>query len=220
MTSNPTAAKHVISTRKLVVTAMLSAVAFALQFIEVPIPALIPSFVKMDVSDLPELLGAFALGPVYGAVIALLKNVLHIVIKGTSSGGAGELCNFLLGVFFVVPAGAIYKAMKPKNPEELTREENKRQGLKAAIIGALVGAVVMAVGSVPLNYFVTYPIYAAMFGGMELIIGAYQAILPSVKSLLQCLIIFNMPFTFVKGILDVAICFLIYKPLSPILHSK
>ena len=95
MTNNPTAARA-LSTRKIVVTAMLSAVAFALQFIEFPIPMLIPSFVKMDVSDLPELLGAFALGPVYGAVIALLKNLLHIVIKGTSSGGVGELCNFLL----------------------------------------------------------------------------------------------------------------------------
>ena len=109
--------------------------------------------------------------------------------------------------------------MKPKNTENMSRQEIKFKGLKAAILGALVGAVVMAVGSVPLNYFVTYPIYAAMFGGMDLIIAAYQAILPSVKSLLQCLLIFNMPFTFVKGLLDVVICFLIYKPLSPLLHK-
>ena len=219
MTNNTTASRAGSTTHKLVITAMLSAVAFALMFIEFPIPALIPSFIKMDISDLPELLGAFALGPVYGAAIALIKNLLHIFIKGTSSGGAGELCNFLLGVFFVVPAGAIYQAMKPKNTENMSRQEIKFKGLKAAILGALVGAVVMAVGSVPLNYFVTYPIYAAMFGGMDLIIAAYQAILPSVKSLLQCLLIFNMPFTFVKGLLDVVICFLIYKPLSPLLHK-
>ena len=218
MTNNPTAARA-LSTRKIVVTAMLSAVAFALQFIEFPIPMLIPSFVKMDVSDLPELLGAFALGPVYGAVIALLKNLLHIVIKGTSSGGVGELCNFLLGVFFVVPAGAIYQAMKPRETAGMSRQDIKKQGLKAAIIGSLAGAVLMAVCTVPLNYFLTYPIYTK-FMPMEAIIGMYQAILPSVKGLLQCLIIFNMPFTFVKGLLDVVICFLIYKPLSPILHGK
>lgn len=212
-------ASRSITTHKLVVTAMLSAVAFALMFIEVPIPALIPSFVKMDISDLPELLGAFALGPVYGAVICLLKNLLHILIKGTYSGGVGELCNFLLGVFFVVPAGAFYHKLKPSNPEEMSRQDIKKQGLKAALIGSLVGSVVMALASVPLNYFVTYPIYAKLFGGMDLIIGAYQAILPSVKSLLQCLVIFNMPFTFVKGLLDVALCFLIYKPLSPLLHK-
>jgi riboflavin transporter FmnP len=77
----------------------------------------------------------------------------------------------------------------------------------------------MALLSVPLNYFITYPVYAKLFGGMDLIIAAYQAILPSVKSLIECLVIFNMPFTFVKGLLDVVLCFLIYKPLSPLLHK-
>ena len=76
----------------------------------------------------------------------------------------------------------------------------------------------MAVVSVPLNYFVTYPIYAA-FMPMEGIIGAYQLILPFVDNLLQCLLIFNMPFTFAKGMLDVVLAFLIYKPLSPLLHK-
>lgn len=217
--TNTVSTTRTSTTHKIVVTAMLSAVAFALMFIEVPIPALIPSFVKMDISDLPELLGAFALGPVYGSIICLLKNLLHILIKGTSSGGAGELCNFLLGVFFVVPAGALYQALKPKDTAHMTRQEIKSKGLKAAIIGALVGTVVMAVASVPLNYFVTYPIYAKMFGGMELIIGAYQTILPSMKGLLQCLLVFNMPFTFVKGLLDVLLCLVIYKPLSPLLHK-
>ena len=77
----------------------------------------------------------------------------------------------------------------------------------------------MSVASVPLNFFVTYPIYAKMFGGMDLIVSAYQAILPSMKNLLQCLIVFNMPFTFVKGLLDVLLCLVIYKPLSPLLHK-
>ena len=77
----------------------------------------------------------------------------------------------------------------------------------------------MAVASVPLNFFVAYPIYAKMFGGMDLIVSAYQAILPSMKNLLQCLIVFNMPFTFVKGLLDVLLCLVIYKPLSPLLHK-
>lgn len=54
---------------------------------------------------------------------------------------------------------------------------------------------------------------------MDLIVSAYQAILPSMKNLLQCLIVFNMPFTFVKGLLDVLLCLVIYKPLSPLLHK-
>ena len=101
-----------LSVRSLAVTAMLSAVAFVLMFIEIPIPMLIPSFVKMDISDLPALLGAFSLGPVYGIVIELLKNLLHIIFKGTSSAFVGELFNFTMGAVFCLAAGLIYHFKK------------------------------------------------------------------------------------------------------------
>ena len=84
----------------------------------------------------------------------------------------------------------------------------------------LVGALLMAVLSVPLNYFVVYPAYVVCYHlPLEAIIGMYQAIRPSTNGLLECLMVFNMPFTFVKGMIDVALCFLIYKPLSPLLHK-
>ena len=194
------------TTHNLTVAAMLSAVAFILMFIEFPIPMLIPSFVKMDFSDLPALLGAFALGPVYGVVISFMKNLLHIVIKGTSTACVGELCNFMLGAVFSATAGFIYKHHKSR---------------KTAIIGALAGAAVMAVFSVPSNYFITYPAYVQFYHmPLEAILGMYQAILPSADSLIKCLVIFNMPFTLVKGLLDAVLCMLIYKPLSPILHGR
>ena len=192
-------------THKLTVTAMLSAVAFILMFIEFPIPALIPSFVKLDISDLPELLAAFSLGPVYGVAVTFLKNLLHIVFKGTSSAYVGELCNFLLGAVFSMAAGFIYQRKKSR---------------KSALIGAIIGAALMAIVSVPMNYYVVYPAYVVCYGmPLEAIIGMYQAILPSADSLIKCLTIFNMPFTFCKGMLDVLLCFLIYKPLSPLLHK-
>ena len=192
-------------THKLTVTAMLSAVAFALMFIEFPIPALIPSFVKLDISDLPELLAAFSLGPVYGVTVTFLKNLLHILIKGTSSAYVGELFNFLMGSVFAFSAGMIYQWKKSR---------------KTALIGSVAGAVLMAVLSVPLNYFLVYPAYVVCYGlPLDAILGMYQAILPSADSLIKCLVIFNMPFTFCKGMLDVALCFLIYKPLSPLLHK-
>ena len=192
-------------THKLTVTAMLSAVAFILMFIEFPIPALIPSFVKLDISDLPELLAAFSLGPVYGVAVTFLKNLLHIVFKGTSSAYVGELCNFLLGAVFSLVAGFIYQRKKSR---------------KSALIGAIIGAVLMAIVSVPMNYYVVYPAYVVCYGmPLEAIIGMYQAILTSSDSLIKCLTIFNMPFTFCKGMLDVLLCFLIYKPLSPLLHK-
>lgn len=184
---------------------MLSAVAFVLMFIEVSIPQVIPFFVKMDISDLPALMGGYALGPVHGIVISLLKNVLHALIKGTSTGFVGELCNFMLGASFACSAGLIYKYKKNK---------------KGALIGALVGSVVMGIISLPVNYFITYPMYANAFMPMEDIIAMYQAILPSSDTLLKCLVIFNVPFTIVKGLLCSIICFVIYKPLSPLLHGK
>ncbi len=194
------------TTHKLTVAAMLSAVAFILMFIEFPIPMLIPAFIKMDFSDLPALLGAFALGPVYGVVISFMKNLLHIVIKGTSTACVGELSNFILGAIFSAVAGYIYKHHKSR---------------KTAIIGAVAGAVAMGVLSVPSNYFVVYPAYVQFYHmPLEAILGMYQAILPSADSLIKCLIIFNLPFTLVKGLLDAVLCMLIYKPLSPILHGR
>ncbi len=190
----------------LVMAGMLSAVAFILMFIDFPIPLLMPSFVKMDISDLPEILGAFALGPVYGIVIAFVKNLLIAVIKGSTTAMTGELCNFLLGAVYAFTAGIIYKLNKNKH---------------GALVGAVAGAAAMAVLSVPINYFITYPAYVKFYGmPLEAIIGMYQAILPTADSLIKCLVIFNLPFTLVKGLIDVALCFMIYKPLSPILHGR
>lgn len=190
--------------RELTVTAMLAAVATVLMFLDFSLPLFIPGFVKMDVSELPALLASFSLGPVYGVAVCLIKNLLNLIFHG-STGGIGELCNFLLGAAFVATAGLIYRRSKSR---------------KTAVIGCLVGAAVMAVVSVPVNYFISYPVYAKMFGGIDAILAAYQAINPNVDGLLQCLVVFNLPFTFVKGLLDSVLCFLIYKPLSPILHGR
>lgn len=162
--------------RALAVTGVLSAAAFVLQLVEIPVPFLMPTFVKFDFSDLPALLGAFALGPVWGIVIELVKNLLHGLMS-TSSFGVGELCNFALGAVFAGTAGLIYRFHKTK---------------KGAVAASLIGAIVMA---------------------------AYQAIIPSIKSVEQSLLVFNVPFTFVKGMIDVVVTFLIYKKLSPILKG-
>ena len=191
--------------RKLTVTAMLSAVAFVLLFLDFPIPMIMPSFVKMDFSDLPELLGAFALGPTYGVLVCLLKNLIHLLVD-SSTNGVGELCNFLFGAVFAWVAGFVYQRNKSR---------------RTAVLGAVLGSVAMAIVSVPLNYYLTYPAYVVIYGmPLDVIIGMYQAILPSADGLLECLVIFNMPWTLAKGLLDAVLCMLIYKPLSPILHGR
>ena len=195
-------------THHLAVAAMLTAIAFILQFIEFSIP-LMPAFVKLDISDLPALLGTFSLGPVYGVAIQLVKNLIHLPFG--SSAGVGELSNFLLGAVFVLAAGLFYKRHKSR---------------KTALLGSIVGAVAMALICLPINYFLIYPAYAAVYGWpMDAIIGAYQEIMggiaavPTQNALFNCLLVFNVPFTLFKGALDVLICFLIYKPLSPLLHK-
>ena len=187
--------------RYMTVTAMLSAVAFALMFFEFSIPFLVPSFIQMDLSELPALIGAFAMGPWYGVLICLIKNLIHLLI--TTTGGVGELSNFILGAAFVLPAGLIYQRKKTK---------------KNAVIGSVLGAAFMALLSVASNYFIVYPVYTA-FLPMDTILAMYQEILPSADTLLKCLVTFNMPFTFVKGMLSVIITLLIYKHISPIIKG-
>ena len=189
--------------RVITVTGVLSAVAFLLQLIEIPLPMLMPTFIKFDFSDLPALIGSFALGPVCGIVIELIKNVLHALLA-TGSFGVGELSNFVLGAVFVGVAGCIYRRSRSK---------------KGALIASLAGAIVMAVISFPSNMFIVYPVYY-QFMPEETILAAYQTILPGMKSVAQSLLVFNVPFTFVKGILDVAITFAVYKKISPILKGN
>lgn len=192
--------KKRFSPRNLAMVGMLSAVSFILMFLQFSIPVM-PSFIKLDISELPALLGAFAMGPVEGVMICLIKNLIHLV--RTSTGGVGELSNFLLGAVFVFVAGFIYQKKKTRT---------------GAIIASVSGALAMAVFSVASNYFLVYPFYTN-FMPMEAIIGAYQLINPRVENLLQALVMFNMPFVFCKGMLDVLITFLIYKPLSPIIKG-
>lgn len=189
--------------RVITVTGVLSAVAFLLQLIEIPLPMLMPTFIKFDFSDLPALIGSFALGPVCGIVIELIKNVLHALLA-TGSFGVGELSNFVLGAVFVGVAGCIYRRSRSK---------------KGALIASLAGAIVMAVISFPSNLFIVYPVYY-QFMPEETILAAYQTILPGMKSVAESLLVFNVPFTFVKGILDVAITFAVYKKISPILKGN
>ena len=188
--------------RFITVTAMLSAISFVLMYFEFPIP-IMPAFIKFDFSDLPALIGTFAYGPVCGVIVCLIKNLLHLM--DSNSMLVGELSNFILGAAFVIPAGLIYKHKKTK---------------KSALLGGITGAVFMGVFCVFSNYFIVYPVYYQVAMPQEAILGMYQAILPSVKSILQSLIVFNLPFTIVKGLISVAITMLVYKPLSPILKGR
>lgn len=198
-----TQTKNQTNVRKITGIAMLSAIAFALQFLEISIP-IMPAFIKLDFSDLPELIGAFAYGPWAGVLIALIKNTIKLFFS--NSMYVGELSNFILGAVFAFTAGMVYKYKKSK---------------KGAIFASVFASLLMGILSVPSNYFLIYPLYYNVLGFPEpAVLGMYQAILPSTNSILEALLIFNLPFTAVKGLVCALICALIYKPLSPLLHGK
>ena len=183
--------------RKIAVVGMLTALAEVLMILDFPLPMLIPSFVKMDFSELPALVAAFVISPLAGGAVCLLKNVIHLFF--TTTGGIGEVCNFLLGAMMVLSAGFIYKYRKTRG---------------GAVIACLAGCLVMALSSILINYYISYPVYFNIFAPEPVIIEAYQKLNPAVNNLWDALIWFNAPFTFVKGLLVSIITFVIYKPLS------
>ena len=189
--------------RKIVVIGIMSAVSAVLMMLSFNIP-IMPSFIKMDFSELPALITAFSIGPISGILVCLIKNLINLPFSTTM--GVGELSNFVLGVCLVLSAGLIYK---------------KRKTRIAALVGAAVGSLIMAVLSIPWNYYITYPAYINVLNfPLETILGMYKAINPNVNGLMQALLIFNLPYTFCKGIVISLLTFLLYKKLSPIIKGK
>ena len=187
--------------RYIAVTGMLSAVSAVLMMLSFSVPFM-PFFIKMDFSEMPALIASFSIGPWAGVTVCLVKNLINLPF--TNTGGVGELSNFVLGAVFVATAGVIYR-----------RKKNR----KRALLGSVLGAACMAALSLPSNYFVMYPIYGKLMP-LDQILGLYQAIAPGVDGLLQCLLFFNVPYTFFKGAADAAVTFWLYKPISRLIHQE
>jgi len=191
-------------TRVLALTGVMAAISAILMQFQLSIP-IVPNFLKLDISDFPSLIAGYAYGPMAGVWVCLVKNVIHITM--TTTGGVGELSNFILGVCFVVPAAIIYRIGKK------TR--------KSAFIGAVVGTLFMAISGIFTNYYIVYPLYYYVMGlSTETIMHMYQAKMPSVSDLWQALAIFNFPLTLAKGAICTLITFLTYKYISPMLHGR
>lgn len=184
---------------------LLSVMAFIIMFFEVPLP-IFPNFLKIDLSDLPALLGSFALGPIAGISIEFFKNILHIVFKGTQTGFVGELANFAVGSFLVGTAGMIYKIKKSK---------------KTAILGLIAGTLVMSAAASILNYAVLLPLYAVAYKApIDAFVAMGSAINPNIDSVKDLVMLSIFPFNIIKGIIVSFITVPIYKSVSPFLHSE
>ncbi|AGK99045.1 ECF transporter S component [Clostridium pasteurianum] len=185
-------------------TAILSVIGFLIMFIEVPIP-IFPSFLKIDVSDLPALIGAFALGPVAGIIIELLKNILHGIFNGQTAF-IGEFANFVVGAIFVGVAGAIYKRKKTRTN---------------ALIGLAIGTIVMSIGAGILNYFVILPLYETVLHfPISAVVGMGSKLNPAIKNLNTFIVFSILPFNLIKGVIASVITMAVYKAVSPLIHKE
>ncbi len=182
--------------------AMLTAIAVVLMYLELPLP-IFPAFLKIDLSDLPALLGGFALGPLAAVIIQLLKNIIHFIVKNDGTGGIGNLANFLVGCALAVPAAIIYL---------------KHKKLKFAIIGMVVGIFSLVAVAALANYFLLWPLYVKLIG-FDALVGMSSEANDKINSLGTYILYAIVPFNAIKGIIVCVITGFIYKPLSKVLHK-
>lgn len=192
-----------ISTKTLTKVGVLSAIAFVLMLLEFPL-WFAPGFLKMDLSEVPALMGSFALGPIAGVMIELIKNLLNLAIEGTTTMVVGEAANFVVGSVFVYVAGYIY---------------HKDKNIKNAVLGMALGTLAMTVVMAFANYYVMIPFYAKLFNApIDAIVSMGNAVNKYVVDFKSLIIFAIVPFNLLKGIIVTLITFLLYKRVSPILH--
>lgn len=185
----------------LIKTSLLGVIAFLIMFLETPI-MFFPEFLKIDLSDIPAIIAGFSLGPIFGVLVELIKNLLHLL--RTSTFGVGELANFLVGIALVVPASIIYHRNKSK---------------KNAIIGLGVGTLVMALMGGIANIYILIPAYSKLMGyPLEAIIAWASQVNSLIVDLNSYILYAIIPFNIIKGIVVSIITLVIYKKISKILH--
>ncbi len=182
---------------------MMGAMGALLMYLELPLTFLAPSFYQLDFSEIPVMVGTFSLGPAAGAVIEAVKILIKLLIKPTTTGGVGELANFVVGCAIAVPAGMIY---------------HRRKNKKTAVLALLAGTVCMAVIGVIMNALVMLPFYSRLMP-LETILAAGAQVVPAVDSVWTFCLFCVGPFNLFKGLLISLITFLLYKRVSPLIHS-
>ena len=192
-----------LTTARMTRIAILGVCAFILMYFEIALPFIAPTFYKLDFSEIPVLIGGFALGPLSAVVIELIKILLKLLFKPTTTAFVGELANFLVGCAFAVPAALYYQKNRTK---------------KGALVSLLIGTVCMALVGFAVNLWLVIPAYVSIMNfPLEAIIGAGAAIFPVVDSVFMLVLCCTTPFNLIKGILLSILTVLLYKRISPFL---
>lgn len=184
-----------INIKTLTMVAVSSAISSVLMFVSISIP-FFPSFLKIDVSEVPALIISFSLGPLFGVTVVFIKNLINLMF--TTSGGIGEFANFIVGSIFVFVAGLIYSKFKTQ---------------KGAVLSMIFATICMSIFGSLTNYYILLPMYA-LITPMDSIVNMFKAINPQIDSVLKIVFFAIVPFNLIKGGLVSVITFLIYKRLS------
>ncbi len=195
--------KKLLSVKHVVLMGMFGALGAVLMLFEFPLPFIAPSFYGLDLSEIPVLVGAFSMGPAAGVIIEIVKILVKLVLKPTSTGFVGEFANVCIGCALVLPAAVIYHFNRTK---------------KGAIIGMVVGTVCMALVGAVLNALVMLPFYSN-FMPLESIIAAGAEINPAISNVWTFVFLAVAPFNLIKGAVVSLITTLVYKRISIIIHG-
>ena len=194
-----------LSVKYVVLIGMFGALAAVVMMIEFPLPMIAPAFYELDLSEVPALVGTFAIGPAAGVMIEAVKILVKLLLKPTSTAYVGELANFCIGCTYLLPAGLLYMRNKSR---------------KSALTGMVAGTIVMAAAGCLVNAYILLPFYSRFYGmPLETLIGMGTAINPAINSVLTFVVIAVVPFNIVKGILISAVTLMIYKRISVILKA-
>lgn len=196
--------KKYLSIKNITRIAILGALGAFLMIIDFPI-FVAPSFYKLDIGDLPCLIGAFAMGPIPALFIQIIKILIKILIKPTSTAFIGEIAAFITSCVYCVVASIFYQNNKSK---------------KGAIKAIIIGSVAMSIVSTIANYLFIIPAFSSLYGmPLEAIIGLGNAIFPIIKDLLSFCICCVLPFNIIKAVLIDVLTILLYKHISPLLKD-
>jgi riboflavin transporter FmnP len=196
---------RILTTRKIAMIGMFSAVAGILMLFEVTLPFLAPTFYKIDISELPVLICGFAFGPVAGVMTEFVKIIIKLIFKPTSTAFVGELANFCVGSTMILTATIIYHFKKNKI---------------TAIMGCAAGTIVMSVFGTLFNAVYLLPTFAVMYGmPLDALIGMGTAINSNITGVYTFVAFCVAPLNLIKGTVVSILTFVLYKPLSPILHD-
>lgn len=199
---------HPGKTNTITICGMLGALSGILYLFDFSVPFLAPGFYKLDFSEIPVMIGAFYLGPVGGVIIELVKVLLKLVLKGTSTAFVGDLANFLIGCAFVVPASICYHLRKTK---------------KTARLALLTGTIFMTILGSLFNAFYLIPAFSVLYGiPLDTIIDMGSIVNPAVTSVSTLALFAVAPLNLLKGILISIPTLLLYKRVSKLLisHSR